>query len=158
MLFRRRIRYGLLFGEVQVTSPALEGIAVWLPSKRASMPMWRELLAGGAGLFRTVGADAVSRMTQVSEHNERLRLACVPNPHWVLSILAVDPEHQRQGHAAALLEPMLTRLDRERTPCYAETTDPGVLPFYERVGFHVDTPSTVPGTTLAVWPLGRQPA
>jgi GNAT superfamily N-acetyltransferase len=151
--FRLRIRYGLLFGEVYTPSPDLEGLAVWLPAKRASMTAWREVLAGGMRLYRTVGADAVARMIRLSRHNEQLRHQVMPARHWMLSILAVDPKHQRKGLASALIGPMLARLDRERIPCYAETTEAALLPFYERQGFRAGASSTVPGTGLEVWPL-----
>lgn len=152
-LFRLRIRYGLLFGEVYTTSPNLEGVAVWLPAERASMTVWREIRAGGIRLYRAVGADAVARMTHVSTHNERLRCRSISGGHWVLSMVAVDPAHQRRGHASALIKLVLARLEREHVLCYAETTDPGVLPFYARMGFRPGVPATVPGTDLKVWPL-----
>ena len=96
-------------------------------------------------------------MTHVAEHNDRLRLQHVPGKHWFLSILAVDPVYQHQGHATRLVESMLTRLDREGTPAYAETTEPDLLSFYRRVGFEPDAESIVPGTDLTVWPLVRPP-
>ena len=157
-LFRMRIRYGLRYGEVLVSSEDLEGIAVWIPSERASMTLWRQIRAGGTRLYRAVGSHAVARMTHVAEHNDRLRRQHVPGRHWFLSILAVDPAHQHQGHATRLVKGMLDRVDREAIPCYAETTEPDVLPFYERLGFKPGTESTVPGTDLTVWPLVRPPA
>jgi GNAT superfamily N-acetyltransferase len=157
-LFEMRIRYGLLYGEVYVTSRDLEGVAVWIPSERASMTMWKQIRAGGIRLYRSVDADAVARMTHVAEHNDRLRRQHVPGRHWFLSILAVDPAHQRQGHATRLVKGMLDRVDRKGIPCYAETTEPHVLPFYRRLGFEVGTESIVPGTDLTVWPLVRPPA
>jgi GNAT superfamily N-acetyltransferase len=156
-LFEMRIRYGLVYGEVHVSSEELEGIAVWLPSERASMTLWRQIRSGGTRLYRTVGSDAVARMTHVAEHNDRLRRTHAGGRHWFLSILAVDPAHQHQGHAMRLVTGMLDRVDREGIPCYAETTEANVLPFYERLGFEPGTESTVPGTDLTVWPLVRPP-
>jgi ribosomal protein S18 acetylase RimI-like enzyme len=156
-MFEMRIRYGLLYGEVHASSPELEGIAIWLPSDRASMTLWRQIRSGGTRLYRTVGSDAVSRMTHVAEHNDRLRRGNVEGRHWFLSILAVDPAHQHQGHATRLVTGMLARLDRERLACYAETTEPDVVPFYERLGFRSGIESTVPGADLTVWPLVRRP-
>ena len=155
-LFEMRIRYGLLYGEVHATSPDREGIAVWIPSKRATMTLWRQIRAGGTRLYRAVGSDAVARMTHVAEHNDRLRLGCVPGRHWVLGILAVEPEHQHRGHATRLVNGMLRRLDR--IPCYVETTEPEVVGFYERLGFEAGAESTVPGTDLIVRPVVRPAA
>lgn len=155
-MFEMRIQYGLLYGEVHTTSPNLEGIAVWIPSERATMTMWRQIRAGGIRLYRAVGSDAVARMTHVAEHNNQLRRQNVPGRHWFLSILAVDPESQRSGHATRLLSSMLDRLDQEGIPCYAETTEPKLITFYRRLGFEPGTDATVPGTDLMVWPLVRR--
>jgi len=157
VLFEMRIRYGLLCGEVHATSENLEGIAVWLPSDRAAMTLWRQIRSGGTRLYRTVGSEAVTRMTHVAEHNDQLQRENVEGRNWFLSILAVDPAHQHQGHATRLVGRMITRLDRERLACYAETTEPDVVPFYERLGFEAGAESTVPGTDLTVCPLVRRP-
>ena len=156
-LFEMRIRYGHLYGEVHITSEELEGIAVWLPSERAPMTLWRQIRSGGTRLYRTVDSDAVARMTHVAGHKDRLRGDHVEGRHWFLSILAVDPAHQHQGYATRLVTDMLARLDRKRLACYAETAEPDVVPFYERLGFEPGIESTVPGTDLTVWPLVRPP-
>ena len=157
-LFEMRIRYGLLYGEVHVTSANLEGLAVWIPSPRTTMTAWRQVRAGGIRLYRAVGPDAVSRMTHVAEHNDRLHRQHVSGHHWFLGILAVDPAAQHRGHATGLVDGMCSRLDRDRIPCYAETTERNLLSFYQRLGFESHVESTVPGTDLAVWPLTRLPS
>jgi ribosomal protein S18 acetylase RimI-like enzyme len=154
-MFAMRIRYGLLYGEIRTTSPALEGIAVWIPSERATMTMWQQIRAGGMRLYRSVGADAVARMTHVAEHNDRLRTQHVQGKDWYLSILAVDPDHQGRGHATRLLGSMLDRPDRESLACYVETTEQELIAFYQHFGFDPGGASTVPGTDLTVWPLVR---
>ena len=157
-LFEMRIRYGLLRGEVHVTSSDLEGIAVWLPSSQAHMTMWGQIRAGGIRLQRTVGNDAVARMTRVGKHNDQLRERHVPVSYMFLSILAIDPEHQHRGHATRLVQGMLSRLDRDGIACYAETTERDLLAFYQRLGFEPGDRSTVPGTDLIIWPMVRPPA
>jgi GNAT superfamily N-acetyltransferase len=157
-LFRMRIRYGMLYGEVQVTSLQIEGIAVWIPSARATMTLWRDLRAGGTRLYRAVGRDTVARMTHIAQHNDRLRRNTMANrDHWFLSILAVDPASQGQGCATGLLQPMLQRLDREGVPVYLELTDPALIAFYQRFGFEANAESTVPATDLTIWPMVRVP-
>jgi GNAT superfamily N-acetyltransferase len=157
-LFRMRIRYGMRYGEVYMTSPRLEGIAVWIPASHAAMTLWRDLCAGGTRLYRAVGRDCVARMTHVAQHNDRLRRNTMGNrDHWFLSILAVDPDHQHSGHATHLLTPMLSRLDRDVVPAYLELTDPRLIAFYQPLGFEVGSESTVPGTDLTVWAMTRTP-
>jgi len=157
-LFEMRIRYGLLRGEVHVTSSDLEGIAVWLPSSQAHMTMWGQIRAGGIRLQRTVGNDAVARMTRVGKHNDQLRERHVRDRYMFLSILAIDPEYQHRGHATRLVGGMLSRLDRDGIACYAETTERDLLAFYQHLGFEAIDPSTVPGTDLTIWPLVRPSA
>ena len=157
-LFKMRIRYGLHYGEVHVTSPDLEGIAVCIPSSHAHMTLWSQIRAGGIRLQRTVGSDAVARMTCVGKHNDQLRKQHMPDRYMFLSILAIDPEHQHRGHATRLVQGMLSRLDRDGLSCYAETTERGLLAFYQRLGFEPGCESTVPGTELTVWPMVRPPS
>ncbi len=68
-------------------------------------------------------------MTHVAEPNDRLPREHVPGHRWFLSVLAVDPAYQHHGHATHLVNGMLIRLDRDRIACYAETSEPVVLPF-----------------------------
>jgi ribosomal protein S18 acetylase RimI-like enzyme len=157
-LFKMRICYGLLRGEVRVTSPNLEGVAVWIPSSQAHMTLWGQIRAGGMRLQRTVGNDAVSRMTFVGKHNDQLREQHVADRYVFLSILAIDPEYQHRGYATRLVQEMLTRLDRDHLSCYAETTEQDLVAFYQRLGFKPGGESKIPGTELSVWPLVRAPA
>ena len=156
-LYAMRIRCGLLYGEVRVSAPAVEGVAMWLPAARASMTMWRQIRSGGVRLYRTVGRDAITRMTHVARHNDALRCRSVAGDHWFLSVLAVDPDHQGQGHATRLLRPTLARLDERGLAGYLELTEPDLIAFYRRFGFAEGAPSTVPGTKLTVWPMVRSP-
>lgn len=154
-LFRMRIRYGCLRGEVHVTSPNLEGIGVWIPSSQADMTMWGQIRAGGIRLYRAVGSDAVDRMTRIEKHNDKLRQQLMPDRYMLLSILAIDPEHQHRGHATRLVRGMLSRLDADGIPCYAETTERGLLAFYQHLGFEPEDGVAIPGTELSVWSMVR---
>jgi ribosomal protein S18 acetylase RimI-like enzyme len=157
-LFKMRIRYGLLYGEVHATSQDLEGIAVWIPSSHAHMTTWRQIRAGGVRLQSAVGNDAVARMIRVGKHNDELRSQVAVGRHMLLSILAIDPERQHCGHATRLVDKMLGRLDADRIPCYAETTEQGLLSFYQRLGFQPGDESAVSGANLPVWPMVRLPS
>jgi len=156
-LYAMRIRYGLLYGEVHTSTTAGQAIAVWVPSSRAQMTTARQIRAGGIRLYRRVGRDAVARMTRVAQHNDALRRRSVAGDHLFLSVLAVDPDHQGQGHATRLLRPTLARLDDDRLAGYLELTEPDLIAFYRRFGFAEGAPSTVPGTKLTVWPMVRSP-
>ena len=158
-LFRMRIRYGFNYGRVE-TCADRQGLAVWIPARAAAMSTWGQMRSGGLGLYRAVGKDAVARMACVSEHNEQLRQNTASCDHTVLSLLAVDPDHQGRGFGRGLVEPSLHRHRSLGQGVYAETTDPDVLDFYRGLGFCVGDASVVPGLELKVWPLwfgGRKP-
>lgn len=56
-------------------------------------------------------------------------------PHWYLSLLAVDPAQQRTGVGSALLAHALARVDADHMPAYLENSKARNLEFYERHGF-----------------------
>ena len=56
-------------------------------------------------------------------------------PHWYLSLMGVDPTKQNKGLGSALLQHMLTLLDRERMPAYLESSNPRNISLYNRHGF-----------------------
>ncbi len=156
-LFEMRIRYGLLYGNVHVTSSKMEGIAVWLPASHARMTMGRQIRSGGVRLYRAVGKLAVDRMTRVASHNEALRARHAPPNHCFLSILAVQPRYQRQGFGSQLLIPQIDKLDASETCAYLEVTEARLVPMYEHYGFAVCEQSSVPGSDLIVSAMTRTP-
>ena len=58
-------------------------------------------------------------------------------PHWYLAYLGTDPDHRMRGHARALLEAGLVRVERDGVAAYLWTAKAGNVPFYERFGFRV---------------------
>ncbi|HYJ24666.1 MAG TPA: GNAT family N-acetyltransferase [Acidimicrobiia bacterium] len=59
-------------------------------------------------------------------------------PLWYLQVIGVSPEAQGLGVGSALLEPAFDLADRDRVPCYLETSNEKAVPFYLRAGFHID--------------------
>ncbi|MBS9402532.1 GNAT family N-acetyltransferase [Halomonas sp. TRM85114] len=76
--------------------------------------------------------------------------ACVKfrpeKPYWELELLAVDPEQQRQGRGAKLLEYGLQNCDGEHALVYLESSNPANLSFYHRHGFELLAEVQLPGT------------
>jgi len=79
----------------------------------------------------------------------------VPTPHWYLSILGVDPDHQGKGLGGALLQPALAKADQEGLPCYLETLEEKNLAFYGRHGFEVLVDDREPHSGLKFWTMIR---
>jgi ribosomal protein S18 acetylase RimI-like enzyme len=91
-------------------------------------------------------------MTQIEPTHERL----VPEPHWYLMILGVDPPHQGRGVGGTLIRPTLARADAEGVRCYLETAKERNLAFYRRHGFEVAAEDDVPDGPH-VWMMTREP-
>jgi hypothetical protein len=155
-VYRLILNYGLKYGEVNTTSPALEGIAIWLPPGKTHLSICRMIKSGAwmlpfkmplSFLIRYINSLANIR----SSHHEN-----APFPHWYLFILAVDTQHQGKGLAGRLLRPMLDRIDREHLPCYLETTEEINVPLYEHFDFEVVESKKVPGTPVGFWSMLRK--
>jgi ribosomal protein S18 acetylase RimI-like enzyme len=151
-----RVRYGTLYGEVYATSPALEGVAVWIRGDKSFMTPWRSFRAGGLSLYAKIGG-AAWRIQAVERYVMALHRQYAPIPYWHLSPVAVDPAHQRKGLARRLLKAMFARLDAESVPCFLETQSPANVVLYERYGFAVVAEGTIPETDVRHWAMLRAP-
>lgn len=58
-------------------------------------------------------------------------------PHWYLSVLGTEPQHQGRGVGSALLQAILARCDESNIPAYLEASRPQNVPYYESRGFQV---------------------
>ena len=111
--------------------------------------MWR--LPWGFGLrgFRLLVAyDDVAR---------RLHHQYAPEPHWYLSVVAVEPSQQGRGIGSALISPMLERADAERKACWLDTHQEQNVRLYKRHGFEVAEQSQPKGHPIPVYGMLRRP-
>ncbi|MEA5449580.1 GNAT family N-acetyltransferase [Leptolyngbya sp. CCNP1308] len=81
-------------------------------------------------VFEAQQADLFALLEQMGHYHPL-------QPHWYLSLLAVEPAHQRQGHGSALMQPILAQCDRDQLPAYVESSKPDNIPFYQRHGFEL---------------------
>jgi ribosomal protein S18 acetylase RimI-like enzyme len=147
-LFQVELRYGLKYGEIYTTSPALEGIAIWLPPGETELSMWKMIKCGAWKLpFKMKPSFLYPYMNSVGNvlggHHKNASF-----PHWYLMALCVDTRYQGQGFASKLLKPMLSRIDSEQLPCYLETTEEIYVPLYRHFGFEVIESIRIPGTPI----------
>jgi len=141
-----------------ITSSQLEGIAVWMHSdKRKERPFWRILTSGAIWPAIIIGIRALRKMQAFDEYIEKKHKELVPNKHWYLSILAVDPQHQRKGYASKLLNEMLSYIDEEGLHCYLETEGEKNVSMYQHFGFEVVDEFIVPGTNDKLVAMLRKP-
>lgn len=118
------------------TTTALNSAAVWKPPGELHLPVWQQLQLVPA-FARAMGWTRLPAFLHLFQHMDGWHSRLVPEPHYYLFVLGVDPDHQRKGLGSQLLTPMLERCDREGTRAYLETSLPANVPFYTRSGFQV---------------------
>jgi ribosomal protein S18 acetylase RimI-like enzyme len=155
-MFRMVLSHAVGHGEVYATSPAMEGIAIWLPSGLPDITFWEALRGGGLTLLFKGGWGFMRRMKKDEDFIKRLRQRLAPNPHWYLAVLGVAPKFQGKGYASRLLKPMLKRLDAEKLPCYLETSIEEYVPIYQHFGFKVVYETVLPGSGSQMWAMLRE--
>jgi ribosomal protein S18 acetylase RimI-like enzyme len=155
VLNRVPLRYAMRYGHVAHSHDA-KAVAIWIPPGQAvsigGMARFGLLTVPFRIGFRAFGTFAGANDVMGKIHKTR-----VPEPHWYLLIVAVDPELQGHGAGTALLKEGLARADQSNQPCYLETSNERNVPFYERFGFKVITkvplgPGGPPG-----WAMHRSP-
>ena len=87
---------------------------------------------------------------------ERLA-AAVPEPHWYLDMVGVDPARQEAGVGGTLLRAIHERADSDGWPTALFTVRPRNVPFYERHGYELVAAGTEPIAGLSYWCFRRAP-
>lgn len=155
-MFRVSLNHALKHGEVYAFSPAIEGVAIWLPSEATEISLWTLLRSGGLGLLFRAGWGFLRKMQKDDNFARRLRRKLAPFPHWYLAVLGVAPELQGKGYASRLLKPMLTRLDEKKMPAYLETSIEDYVAIYQHFGFKVIREEMLPGSDAKIWVMLRK--
>ena len=141
-----------------ITSPQLEGIAVWMHSdKRKKRPFWRILTSGAIRPAMKIGIKALRKMRTFDQYIEKKHKELAPFKHWYLAMLVVDPQHQGKGYASKLLHEMLSYIDEEGLPCYLETGGEKNVSMYQHFGFETIDEFVVPGTKDKMVAMLREP-
>ena len=153
--FQMRLRYGILYGEVYASSHNFEGVAMWLPGKKVHVSNWRGIRAGGLRLYFQLGLKIMKKIQSVNHYTSSFREKLIDPPYWYMGPIGVVPEHQRKGVARNLLQPFLTRMDREDTDCFIETQIKKNVVIYKKYGFKVIGRGKIPQTEIPHWGMCR---
>ena len=79
----------------------------------------------------------------------------MPEPHWYLQVIGVDPARQGEGLGSILVREGLSRADTAGTPTYVETETEGNVAFYEKHGFEVVEKIVPKRVGLPMWLMVR---
>jgi ribosomal protein S18 acetylase RimI-like enzyme len=128
-----------------------EAAALWIPPGGEELtsdeverlePLLRELVGEHAASF----LKGLALFEAAHPHDE---------PHYYLSLLGTHDAHRGRGIGMRLLEENLGLIDRERMPCYLESTNAANLRRYESVGFVKTGEFALPGGGPTVDTLWR---
>jgi ribosomal protein S18 acetylase RimI-like enzyme len=131
----------------------LRGVARWLPPGRPNVhvgPMLRALVTTPLRV-----REATNRFFAYGRAVEALRAEAVPEPHWYLAGIGVDPPYQRQGLGGVLLSPGLQQADAAGVPCALLTNAEANLSFYRAHGFEVVLEGRTPDDGPRAWMMRR---
>ena len=128
-----------------------ETVAVWIPPEGSEFSDDEEetipdLLAELVG----PGASAVAELLR------RFGEARPREPHYYLSLLGTRDAHRGRGLGMALLKENLARIDREQTPAYLESSNPGNDHRYASLGFEPIVSFRAPGDGPRVTGMWRK--
>ena len=154
-LNRVPLEYGLRYGHVTQSDDGMAA-AVWIPPGRA-ITVGGMVRSGIPTVPFRVGFRPFAKFMGANGIMERIHKKYVPEPHWYLMIVGVDPELQGRGLGTALVKEGLARADRANCPCYPETSEERNLAFYERHGFMAVETATLGDGGPTGWAMRRDP-
>lgn len=132
--------------------------SVWVTDDLCAVAMWdppvkqeadREYARNAWSQYRTLaGEDAYRRL---SIYDDTVTAAHPTEPFWYLGVLATHPQHQRQGLASAVLQPVLDWADGQGIACCLETSTEKNRRFYEGRGFTEASAIAIAGGPPTWW-------
>lgn len=134
-IFRFLLGLGKLHGEVIAPSDQLEGISVWIPSSGSHSSSLDALRAGLLALFLRIDIKSIGRLMAIGTIKRKRRNAIMREPFYLCDLIGVDPLRQRQGIGRIMVETKLIELDKEKIPCYLETSRLENVNYYKQFGF-----------------------
>ena len=138
------------------TTEDLAGVAIWIPPGRNPSTLIDQVRLTPA-LARMTTWGRLRATSAAVETLEAHRHRHMPDPHFYLSALGVEPDRQGEGIGSALLAPVLQAADATEVPAYLETATARNVLLYERHGFEVVEELTLPGTDIHGWLMVRRP-
>lgn len=140
-------------------TPDLGGIALWHPPGK-DIGLWAMVRSGSAlpRFVMSLGKPERKRMIGTLRQIGGRKKVLMPEPHWYVSAIGVEPERQGQGVGSALMQHAIARADRDGVPIYLETESESNVGFYRNLGFAVIEEIEVVAATVPIWLMSRPAA
>jgi GNAT superfamily N-acetyltransferase len=125
------------------------GVSIWLPPGASPVPTTRHLRFWRNWLhLAAIHPSGFARAVRAGHALDELHPR---EPHWFLSILAVDGGHRGEGVGRRLVEAGLEPAHAAGLPVHLDTNRPENLPIYEALGFEVTAEITPLQGSPPVW-------
>ncbi len=158
VLARAGLRFAMRCGAPLITRGHVHGAAIWFPPN-AAPPTEIDLVETGiAEAPGLLGKQSWDKLKRLLDHTDELHLRTVPEPHWYLTILAVDPAWQRRGIGMSLMRPAFDAADREGVRCYLESPTAENTRYYGQRGFQTVAEIIVAGSDFTISLMIREPS
>ena len=144
-----------LFGEIFTTNQ-IDGASLWI-RPGSGFTFERVIRHAMRGMPLELDQASLRRWITLGARVEKARHRLVTGPHWYLLALGVEPSKDRCTLSGLLTEPMLSRADSDKIPCYVEVFDERDLSFYENLGFRVEGAGDVQHGGPSFWAMIRAP-
>jgi len=159
--FRMGMWMGFRFGQVLGPAGRLDGVVVMVAPDAGSLTeddmadlgyrRGRELV--GAALWDRSRTAVLAQLAAAEAVLDR----AVPEPHWYLDAIAVEPERQGRGIGSALLDAVHDRIAVAGVPIVLLTYQPKNLALYQRHGYGIVCEGMAPGSGPRWWGMRRDP-
>lgn len=140
------------------TNPSVDAVALWLPPGK-DLGLRATAMSGFALARFTMRLPTQDRKRMIAvlrQLGERKK-ALMPDPHWYLVAIGVDPGRQDEGLGSSLVQSGIGRADHDNTPIYLETETVENVAFYRHLGFEVIEEVIAAGLDVPVWLMIRRP-
>ncbi len=158
-MFAALARTSMAAGGYATTVDGVGGASLWLPPGRGMgiSAVVRSRFAMPRMILRMSRGEAQSLRAMVTLLDKR-HAALVPEPHWYLWVVGVEPHLHGQGLGTLLVRDGLAQADRDGTAVYLETETTGNVGYYEGLGFRVVEELMAPGVGVPLWLMVHRPA
>ena len=150
--------YGIKYGKAYSATPEIEGVAVWVPGKFATMTMWRMFRCGALLYGAKMGKETLQNLSIISKQLGPERKSLMKNKTYqYLMIIGVSGRAQGMGLASKLMDAMKEESEREGIHLYLETEKEENIAFYEKHGFKMLKKIVLKKLQLPMWLMERKP-
>lgn len=158
-MFTGTVRLTFAAGGVAERTQGFEGVALWLPPGR-DVGFWPMVKSGfaSARFAITPPFPDMRRLMRMFQQFDQSRKRTMPQPHWYLMALGVDPNSQGMAYGPALVLAGCDKADHDNLPMYIETELGPNVAFYEKLGFVVVDDLVIDAYDLSFALMERQPS